>query len=463
MAASKKKKTCFVVMGFGIKTDYPTGRKLDLNKSYRLLIKPVVEEKGLTCIRADEIRHSGTIDVPMYEELFNADVVIADLSTANPNAIYELGVRHALKPFTTIIISEDKLVYPFDLNHISILHYTHLGDAIDFEEVERFRGVLSAELEAVLDNQKPDSPVYTFLKLMPPSLEKQIKEAVQQIQPTVKVKKPKSGKALSIVIEEGEAALAASDFIKAKTLFTTALEIGKDEKEPAVSPNDPYLIRSLALATSKIEKPSKIAALREGLKLLEQLDLKHTNDPETVSMAGSMEKKLYEEGENEDHLSSAILYFQRGYYLLNNRYNGINLAYTLNCRAASSLCKTKEEQIADMVYAKYTRERVLYLCNKDWKELTAREKPEKEMITNPVELEKQKAYNTDQKFWILINKAEASYGLGDFKTYQSARKQAEATPHAAWMMEVFDEQIERLRKLLKKKGGLLNPKWAEPK
>jgi hypothetical protein len=62
---SNSSKRCFVVMGFGVKTDYATGRKLDLNKSYRLLIKPVVEEKGLVCVRADEIRHSGTIDVPM--------------------------------------------------------------------------------------------------------------------------------------------------------------------------------------------------------------------------------------------------------------------------------------------------------------------------------------------------------------------------------------------------------------
>src|SRR5215218_10418766 len=93
---------CFVVMGFGIKTDYATGRKLDLNKSYRLLIKPVVEEKGLECVRADEILHSGTIDLPMYRELLEADVVIADLSTANVNAFYELGIRHALRPRTTI-------------------------------------------------------------------------------------------------------------------------------------------------------------------------------------------------------------------------------------------------------------------------------------------------------------------------------------------------------------------------
>src|SRR5678815_4927933 len=124
-------KRCFVVMGFGIKTDLATGRKLDLNKSYRLLIKPVIEEKGLICIRADEIHHSGVIDVPMYRELMMADVVVADLSTANPNAFYELGVRHALRPRTTIVISEDKMPYPFDVNHINITPYTHLGNAID--------------------------------------------------------------------------------------------------------------------------------------------------------------------------------------------------------------------------------------------------------------------------------------------------------------------------------------------
>ncbi|HMF72861.1 MAG TPA: hypothetical protein VK616_15390, partial [Flavitalea sp.] len=84
-------KRCFVVMGFGIKTDLATGRQLDLNKSYKVLIKPVVESRGLTCIRADEIRHSGAIDIYMYRELLDADVVIADISTANVNAFYELG------------------------------------------------------------------------------------------------------------------------------------------------------------------------------------------------------------------------------------------------------------------------------------------------------------------------------------------------------------------------------------
>ena len=91
-------KTCFVVMGFGKKTDFETGRVLDLDMSYRNMIKPAVEAAGLKCVRADEIVHSGIIDVPMYEQLLNADVVVADLSTSNKNAFYELGVRHALRP-----------------------------------------------------------------------------------------------------------------------------------------------------------------------------------------------------------------------------------------------------------------------------------------------------------------------------------------------------------------------------
>src|SRR5215472_7146415 len=121
------------------------------------------------CVRADEIQHSGNINVPMYQELLNADVVIADVSTYNPNAFYELGVRHALKPYTTITIAEDKLVFPFDVGQIAIRTYHHLGEGIDFGEVERMRGELQKAIKIVGDQAACDSPVYTFLRdLRPP-------------------------------------------------------------------------------------------------------------------------------------------------------------------------------------------------------------------------------------------------------------------------------------------------------
>ena len=91
------KKICFVVMGFGKKKDPETNRTIDLDQTYQQIIRPAVESSGLECVRADEITETGIIDRSMYALLYRADVVIADISTYNPNAIYELGVRHTLK------------------------------------------------------------------------------------------------------------------------------------------------------------------------------------------------------------------------------------------------------------------------------------------------------------------------------------------------------------------------------
>ncbi|MGB8170227.1 MAG: hypothetical protein WCF18_22180 [Chthoniobacteraceae bacterium] len=72
------KKTCFVVMGFGKKVDFETGKTFDLDASYQNLIKPAVEAAGVECVRADEITHAGVIDKPMYERIFDADLVVGD-------------------------------------------------------------------------------------------------------------------------------------------------------------------------------------------------------------------------------------------------------------------------------------------------------------------------------------------------------------------------------------------------
>ena len=120
MSEEPRKKTCFVVMGFGEKTDFQQQKTFDLDKSYRIIIKTAVEAAGLECIRADDVMHSGVIDKPMYELLLTADVVVADLSTSNANAIYELGVRHALRPHTTIVIAH-RLSTIVDADEILVL------------------------------------------------------------------------------------------------------------------------------------------------------------------------------------------------------------------------------------------------------------------------------------------------------------------------------------------------------
>ena len=88
--------------------------------------------------------------MPIIHTLFMADVVIADLSTSNKNAYYESGIRHALRPETTIVICEDGAKsFPFDVNHVLVRQYHHMGEGLDFGEVERFRSSLTQAIEEI--------------------------------------------------------------------------------------------------------------------------------------------------------------------------------------------------------------------------------------------------------------------------------------------------------------------------
>ena len=383
VSQDETKKRCFVVMGFGTKTDFATGRKINLDYSYTALIKPVVESKNLECIRADEMRYSGSIDMPMYQELLTADIVIADLSTANMNAVYELGLRHAMRPRTTIVISEQQLSYPFDLSHILITKYKTLGESIDYFEVLRFQKILGELIDSVMTNDETDSPVYTFLNLIPPSLKeqaenisKQVKDAIKSSQGNDEIQDDaaEQSKTLSLLVKQGEEALAQRNFELAKSLFNSTIEISKANSTENNFTLNPYLLQRLALATYKAKQPDEVSALEEAIGILDNLDLNHTNDTETVALAGKIEKRLYNFGKGDEHLRNAITYFERAYYLLSNRYHGINLAYLVNLRVNSKLYPTAQDQVADMMWANRFRQEVLALCKNDMAELSDRKK-----------------------------------------------------------------------------------------
>jgi hypothetical protein len=477
--SSDGKKRCFVVMGFHVKTDYATGRKLDLDKSYRLLIKPVVEERGVICVRADEIPTAGTIDQVMYQELFTADVVIADLSTANPNALYELGIRHALRPHTTIVISENKLSYPFDLTHVMISSYTHLGDAIDYDEIVRFRKLLGDNLDAVLNKEKTDSPVYTYLSdLTPPSLRAKVESAQAKVQEAVEKAVKVVGQAaadqknsaqvsanaltLSAIVEQGEKAIKASNFTAAREMFAMALELSQKNsgENQATKHEDPYLLQRLALSTYKTQKPDEISALNDAMEILvSRLNLEDSNDPETIGLAGAIQKRLFDKGQGLEHLERAISCYARGYYLRNDRYNGINLAYLLNVRTSSQLDLKDTEKIADLVFANRLRGEVLKLCAQELAVIEASE--QRSASAEPSQLrDAQKVYQWDQKFWCLATKAEAHLGLGEMTEYEKARADAQALGPASWMTETCENQLGKLRALLVQHGHLLDPPWS---
>jgi tetratricopeptide (TPR) repeat protein len=425
-------------MGFHKKTDFQTGRTLDLDKSYRLLIKPAVEECGLTCLRADEIPHSGTIDVPMYEQLLAADVVIADLSTSNSNAIYELGVRHALRPFSTVVIAESKLQYPFDVNHTAILSYQHLGDAIDYDEVVRFRQELKKLVAAVVANQKQDSPVYTYLpSLIPPAASARApvspKDVPETDTGTIRLQSSAE------FIARANAALEAGDFLTARTLLQ-AVHALRPKDRPWTS-NDDYVVQRLTFATYKSAVPDPVTALTEAHNLLQLLNPSMSNDTETLGLCGAVAKRLWDRTEQQPHLDLAINAYERGFYLRNDYYNGINLAFLLNVRASIS---QPVDAIADYVQANRFRRQVIKICH-DAIEGHDDNAPPGTMAwaTN------RETSHVETRYWLRATLAEAYLGVGEPAQAEQWRKEAAALGVRQWMLDSTTEQLNKLEALIK--------------
>jgi len=403
------KKTCFVVMGFGQKTDFQSNpqRVLDLNRTYEDIIEPAVIACGVDCVRADQIIHSTVIDKPMYEQLLAADLVIADLSTSNANAIYELGVRHALRPHTTIVIADKGFSFPFDLGHLAILKYEHLGTGIEFREVLRMQNELKKRIPILIERGETDSPVFLFL----PSL---LGASALESKPVVGV--PTDNKSVAELME----------LVK---------QAKKDVKDPAdwllvvailnrlrkLQPDDPYIIQQLALATYKSKQPDTRQALDKAKTILEVLAPATSSDAETVGLWGAIHKRLWEVAKNDDDLDRAIRAYARGYFMKNDYYNAINFAFMLNVRAAT---EQGDDAITDRVQAKRIRAEVLTLCDA--------------CLGTPA--------TVDDPFWAKATKVEALVGLGriaEADALKQAMLNANPKPEQ-WMIDSMEDQLGKL-------------------
>ena len=335
-------KVCFVVMGFGKKTDHESGRTLDLDATYDAIIRPAAEAENLRCIRADEIMHSGIIDTPMYEMLLRAELVVADISTGNVNAVYELGVRHALRPNATIIMTEVDGRLSFDLNHVSTFKYKHLGEDIGVKEANRAKQALQLLISAALAAATPDSPVYTYLpRLQQPKL---TLEEYQALLDESEIYQENLAKH----IHTGSQELINGEFAKAVEAFTAANEM---------KPNDSYILQQLTLATYKREKPGKITALINSLKIIERLSPNRSNDPETLGLTGAIHKRLWLETKEAAQLDLAINFYGRGFDIRRDYYNGENLALCYDYR--TNIQHEENEKLFDKMSAIKTRETIV--------------------------------------------------------------------------------------------------------
>ena len=163
-SGSELRPLLFVAMPFGTKRD-PTGRiSIDFDGVYEHAIKPAALAADVEVIRADEERGGGIIHRPMYERLLLAEIVVADLTFANANVFYELGIRHAARPRSTILIYAAIGTLPFDVAPIRSLayHVTKKG-RLKAEDADSLCEQLTSRLRDAKVSEDRDSPLFELL------------------------------------------------------------------------------------------------------------------------------------------------------------------------------------------------------------------------------------------------------------------------------------------------------------
>jgi hypothetical protein len=289
-------------------------------------------------------------------------------------------------------------------------------------------GFLKNAIEKVGSSAECDSPVYTFLSnLKPPVM---AKEAMDQAAQVVAEQAPSPAApgpdqtTVRALMDQVDAAMKKkpSDFITAKSLLSVVR---------SMKPDDSYVVQKLALATYKSKIPTTVDALKEAEQILLTLSPESSTDTETLGLYGSVQKRLWEETKDPVHMNKSIWALEKGFYVKNDYYNGINLAYMLNVRADMNRDTAPAEAITDFIVAERTRRKVLSIA-----EAALKPQPPAPAPT------------ADTEFWIKATISEAYAGLGEDAKADESLQEAKKIPVAYWMIDSPVEQLKKLRALL---------------
>lgn len=175
--AQKENKDCFVIMPISDADGYDKGHFL---RVYEDIVKPAVEKTEFIARRADEVKETNFIHLDILKKLIDAPIAICDLSSRNPNVLFELGIRQAFdKP--VVLIQEKGTPKIFDIGPLRYLEY---DKSMKYHDVLKTQSALTEAIIATKAAEGQQGNVNSIVRLMAlsnpasiPTLEGDNKEA----------------------------------------------------------------------------------------------------------------------------------------------------------------------------------------------------------------------------------------------------------------------------------------------
>lgn len=153
--SEQEKKKCFIITP--ISANESTIRK----KAEGLIdsiIRPVLENNAIEIIVPHQMANPGSITNQVIIAIMESELVICNLTGLNPNVMYELAVRHAVK-LPIVLMAEEGTILPFDINNERVIFYKD-----ELHEVELLKQRLDAFIKASIGKASKDNPIYRALE-----------------------------------------------------------------------------------------------------------------------------------------------------------------------------------------------------------------------------------------------------------------------------------------------------------
>ncbi|OEU67933.1 MAG: hypothetical protein BA863_18240 [Desulfovibrio sp. S3730MH75] len=364
---------CFVLMPFNMKKDPTGGPDINFDDIYERAIRPGIEDAEMDPIRADEELTGGIIHKAMFERLLLCDYAVADLTTANANVFYELGVRHATRSATTLPIFAQQQHIPFDVNALRALPYKlNANNHLDASEARRLRVKLTRRLRELRSlarqDEVVDSPLFQLLnEYRPPDIARlktdvfrnqaryaaDIKRMLAAARDTRDLNQLKSIETSLGELDAIEAGVLVDLFLSYRSLSAWNEMARLYELLPAALRRTTMLREQLGLALNRVGRRQK------AIRVLQEILSEQGPSSETSGILGRVYKDLWNEAlhqnqklQAEGYLIHAIEMYEKGFEAdPRDAYPGINALTLLEIQGSVQSIERKEELLPIVEYA----------------------------------------------------------------------------------------------------------------
>ncbi|QOV20560.1 hypothetical protein INP51_06350 [Blautia liquoris] len=149
---------CFVIMPISDPTEYNSGH---FKCVYEDLFIPAIENAGFRPKRADDDKSSSMIHENIIRDIINSEMEICDLSSRNPNVLFELGIRQAFD-LPVVLVQEENTKKIFDIGTIKTLDYRK---NLIYREVINDREEITEAINKTKDNKEGINSIIRLLNI----------------------------------------------------------------------------------------------------------------------------------------------------------------------------------------------------------------------------------------------------------------------------------------------------------